>query len=99
MSRGQHRAPGGWFRRAPRGRAGQPHNGRHTPEYVEQHGPQVGGMHGVGMFPLGAAGRESLAQHHAGDPDRGDRYSPEAQLFAAARRAERRIENGASVDA
>ena len=88
MSRGQHRVPG-WFRAA-RGRANQP-AGRHTPEYVERHGPGPDGSHGVGMFPLGAAGRESLAQHHAADPERGDRYSPEAQLFAAARRAERRL--------
>lgn len=74
MSRGQHRAPG-WFRAA-KGRPEQP-PGRHTVEYVERH-------QDTGMFPVGAAGRESLAQHHAGEPDRGDRYSPAQREIARA---------------
>lgn len=74
MSRGQHRAPG-WFR-APRGRADQP-DGRHSPEYVGRH-------QDTGMFPVGAAGRETLEQHRAAEPDRGDRYSPEQRAIADA---------------
>lgn len=69
----QHRQRGRWFR-APRGRADQP-AGRHTLEYVARH-------QDTGMFPVGAAGRESLAQHRAGEPDRGDRYSPEQVSIA-----------------
>jgi len=51
-----HRVPRRWFRVA-RGRANQPRTGRHTPEYVATHQGT-----GVGMFPLGAAGRETFAQ-------------------------------------
>jgi hypothetical protein len=51
-----HRARGRWFRSV-RGRAGQPEQGRHTPAYVAFHKDA-----GVGMMPVGAAGRQSLAQ-------------------------------------
>lgn len=78
---GQHRAPRrGWFHKSEHGNANQP-DGRHTPQYVERHGPTTDAAgnpspgRGVGMFPLGAAGRQSLAQLHA-DPngDRGGRF-------------------------
>lgn len=51
---GQHRPPRRWFR-APRGRTGQPEQGRHSEYYVATHQGR-----GVGMFPVGHAGRESL---------------------------------------
>jgi hypothetical protein len=70
-----HRAPGWW--RAARGRAGQP-EGRHTPHYLEAVEP------GLGMYPMGAAGRESLDQHHQAEPERGDRHSNAARRTAAA---------------
>ena len=54
---GEHRAPRAWFRRAARGRVNQPEHGRHTLEYVANHQGR-----GVGMFPVGAAGRETFAQ-------------------------------------
>jgi hypothetical protein len=53
---GQHRERARWFR-TPRGRAKQARTGRHTPEYVASHQGS-----GVGMFPLGAAGRETFKQ-------------------------------------
>jgi hypothetical protein len=85
VTRGQHRPAGGWFR-APRGRAAQP-DGRHTPEYVSTNGADPERTDGVGMFPLGEAGRESLEQHHRAEPERGDRHSDEARATAAANRA------------
>lgn len=67
---GEHRAPGQLFR-APGGRAGQP-DGRHTAEYVARNGVGI-----VGMYPAGAAGRVSLAEHLADpNPDRGGRFDP-----------------------
>ena len=55
--RGQRRGP--WRER---GRANQP-PGRHTPDYV------AAMSHGVGMYPVGAAGRVTLEQLH-GEPTR-----------------------------
>lgn len=64
MSAGKHRAPGG------AGRSVQG-VGRHTERYLRSgHAGR-----GVGMYPMGAAGRQSLEQLHEGPQDRGDRYS------------------------
>lgn len=75
---GQHRAGRArFFRRPARGNPNQP-DGRHSPEYVERH--RAGfltkyGQPGSGMEALGAAGRQSLAQLRADEPERGDRWS------------------------
>jgi hypothetical protein len=72
---GQHRTPRQWFRRAERGRNGQPQPGRHTYEY------HYSVDTGVGMHPVGGARRVTLAEHlgdNAQDistDDRGDRFS------------------------
>ena len=75
-----HRADGRWWH-TPRGNGAQP-DGRHTEAYVELH-------EGTGMYPLGHAGRESLAQHAAAGEERGDRNSAAARATAARNRGKR----------
>ena len=68
----EHRAARRLFARAPRGRAAQPRDGRHSQEYREAVA-QRRAADGGGMYPMGQAGRVSLAVHLAdGEPDRSD---------------------------
>lgn len=62
MSRPRHAARVGWLWR-PRGNPGQA-PGRHTPEYL------ASVEHGVGMYPLGQARRQTPDNNTHADDDR-----------------------------